>query len=935
MVAKSAEDKLGWAIIYVRALENRNFARVAQAAKCIPQVNGCGKLALQNCMSLNERDLGKHVGAVRDMIISPAREDINADLADLRSSRGDEDQDEHVKSKDSILRKLKRLSPGEASVIGCVADDLGNFHNAPEAMAKVLCDYWSKVFGPSDSDVRLLKTWMNQLFPENSDGSWISGILHKDSPRWQVIKNHIAKAIRQAKESLPGPDGIPALAYKRLGPLAVDVLHDVFESLSSSNAHDTLVKAFESMSPAQSHDFNVSIMCLLPKKATGHDTDMGNFFHPGDTRPLSVSNVDNRMLASAARIAWEPILEEWVSEAQRGFLKGRSMLHNVIEIDWSAMKVSLKHEHGAIILFDFKAAFPSVAHSFLINCLRMLGLPGCVMNFISSLYSCNKCYIRMQGGDYPGFNMLSGVKQGCPLSPLLFAVCVDILLRMIDKEVGEDLTRAFADDIAVVLISFHLQAPLLEKIFADFERISNLGLNIKKTVCIPLWTSGIGELQHSISKIAPLWADIKIDSKGTYLGFVIGHGKGPSSWTKPLERYKDRVKRWSKVGGGMQLAALAYNIFALSTLLYVAQLEPIPNHVYELERENILKMFPGAGTWAICEDLWYLRENFGLAKSAQPLVCIARAAKIRIAYLGCHFGCKSVTKSMVLRPGSDNIFSRWKSLQSCMRQTEHFGRLAEWESWYQNSFCKTLVENVRWCNSKNITVNSILDDIGTVDNHGVDEAFCKVKREFQKNALKAIKKVDAPDPVERIRHKMERWRGITYGISGNPGQYSNCMARRIKSLASLVTPRVQAAVFTTMWNGWCTHRRFQQRALASNKCVFKCSQTSEDSLEHYCRCPTVLRVAKHYFHFAYPKELALDLWTLNSYWLDIDDNFRGLALLVYGAYMAFNTIRHNGISDSNQAYQCIMQHCKLGCGGHPACIKFVDSCWSRPMNHIC
>ena len=90
------------------------------------------------------------------------------------------------------------------------------------------------------------------------------------------------------------------------------------------------------------------------------------------------------------------------------------------------------------------------------------------------------------------------------------------------------------------------------------------------------------------------------------------------------------------------------------------------------------------------------------------------------------------------------------------------------------------------------------------------------------------------------------------------------------------------------------------------------------------------------FHFSYPAEMALDLWTLNSSWLDTNhDPLRGLALLVYGAYMALNAIRHNGINDSNQAYHCIVQYCKLGCGGHLACIRYMDTCWSRPMTHIC
>ena len=106
---------------------------------------------------------------------------------------------------------------------------------------------------------------------------------------------------------------------------------------------------------------------------------------PKDTRPLNVSNVDNRLLASAARLAWEPILERWVSKFQRGFLKGRVMLQNVIDIDWQAMIVSLRSSSGALVLFDFKAAFPSVSHPFLIQCLELLGLPGEAMQFFAWL----------------------------------------------------------------------------------------------------------------------------------------------------------------------------------------------------------------------------------------------------------------------------------------------------------------------------------------------------------------------------------------------------------------------------------------------------------------------------------------------------------------------------------------------------------------------
>ena len=70
------------------------------------------------------------------------------------------------------------------------------------------------------------------------------------------------------------------------------------------------------------------------------------------------------------------------------------------------------------MLFDFKAAFPSVSHDFLKLCLKYLGMPDSAMKFIHIMYDHNKCYIRIGGVDFPGFDLLGGVRQGCPLSPL-------------------------------------------------------------------------------------------------------------------------------------------------------------------------------------------------------------------------------------------------------------------------------------------------------------------------------------------------------------------------------------------------------------------------------------------------------------------------------------------------------------------------------------
>ncbi len=128
------------------------------------------------------------------------------------------------------------------------------------------------------------------------------------------------------------------------------------------------------------------------------------------------------------------------------------MLSNVLTVDHEAMTISLEQDTGAIVLFDFRAAFPSLERSFMTRTLRWLGMPARQLNLIVAMHDRTRVKIRAAGEEGEGFEMTRGIRQGCPLSPLIFAVVVDILLRRISKVLGhKGLTRAFADDTAVVL----------------------------------------------------------------------------------------------------------------------------------------------------------------------------------------------------------------------------------------------------------------------------------------------------------------------------------------------------------------------------------------------------------------------------------------------------------------------------------------------------
>ena len=294
------------------------------------------------------------------------------------------------------------------------------------------------------------------------------------------------RAIARSRNSTPGPDGIPYEIWALLADLGIDVLSGALSDLAAENFEDLLTDACRDEPGLLQHSFNLALLYCIPKKPTGHDDAMGDYFTPDHTRPLSVVNTDNRLLANACRMAWEAMLSPWVSAMQRGFLRGRSMLGNVLDIEWEAMRISLRTESGAILLFDFSAAFPSMAHEYLITVLEALGAPPSAMNVIKALYSCNNCHILTGGCLYEGFAIHAGIRQGCPLSRLLFALTVDLLLRRLAKYCPESMTRAFADDTAMATPDIYHTLPIVYGIFSDFAKISGLDLNIPKTIMIPL-----------------------------------------------------------------------------------------------------------------------------------------------------------------------------------------------------------------------------------------------------------------------------------------------------------------------------------------------------------------------------------------------------------------------------------------------------------------
>ena len=218
----------------------------------------------------------------------------------------------------------------------------------------------------------------------------------------------------------------------------------------------------------------------LPKK--------GNLAECGNWRGITLLSVPGKVMAMIILDRIYETLDEKMREGQSGFRRGRScadqifVLRNIIEqsVEW--------RKEVVINFIDFKKAFDSLHRPSMWNILRSYGLPIKIINVIKLLYEGSTSCVRVGGRNTESFEMTSGVKQGDVLSPVLFIVVVDwIMRRVVEEEDGIDWVRnlrlpdlAYADDIALLSKDARDMNRMTEKLEREAGKVG-LEINQRKT----------------------------------------------------------------------------------------------------------------------------------------------------------------------------------------------------------------------------------------------------------------------------------------------------------------------------------------------------------------------------------------------------------------------------------------------------------------------
>ena len=569
--------------------------------------------------------------------------------------------------------------------------------------------------------------------------------------------------------------------------------------MTSITGLDTLREDYE--------EFNESILTFLPKKSEEVD-DMGiPIYSAGNTRPLNITNTDNRILANAVRLKIEPLISPEISEVQRGFIAGRSMLANVVDVDCGMQHTSLNFEHGLGIFPDFAAAFPSVDHDFIHEFLESLDWPDWLTRFVKGLYTDNKCCISVGGRRSKGFALEAGIRQGCPLSPFLFAVVADLLLCRLQRLLPAAIIRAYADDIALVLSDGAPCLKLLEINFREYALLSGLYIHHGKTVLVPLAPQDVDYTKRLVAAEAPSWSDMSIKFSTEYLGFSLGPDCADKAWDKACKKYLDRARTWGSIGAGLFHTLAAYRTYVLPVLSFVAQLAGVPSNWERLEQNACKLLFPGPRCWISANALRGLK-HIGFTTQLPDLHSLAAAAKCRVA------------RYEDIAHGGLHITSRLQALRYDRTHGNFSLRSIVWYRWYNEGFLANLADARGKLRAKVGTEGNLLGrmrgDISDPDN---------VRRQWQKTCRSVLESPSAVHVVRHLRRRLDRW-----AMPLLPGHRVQRAIACMKCAATSCPPRVCAALLRTWCNGWVTARRMQR----VGQCVLGCP--GEDSIEHYARC---------------------------------------------------------------------------------------------------
>ena len=396
----------------------------------------------------------------------------------------------------------------------------------------------------------------------------------------------------------PGPDGIP---------------YGFWRSLASH------IRAINSSSPAVPlPDFWDTFLSLANDVKTNgssrcrfKDANVSLFFKKGDPtlasnyRPISSMNTDCKMYTNLVNNRLSPWAIAKIHPDQKGFVPGRFIT------DHTRLAYEVAHvadgtgTNGFLVSLDQAKAYDRVDHRWLLLVLTNMGVDADLRNAIADVIASCHSRVRINGGYSTRFSLRRGVRQGDPLSCLLFNFSIEPLAMRLRSALSGFSVHGlppvkvlfYADDVNMFLTTSD-HVPAIVKCLDDTSFAIGSKFNHDKTDVKPLGSSGFvqrcfdskslnGQVLPGAYVLAP-------DAPLRVLGvWVASPNRANERWLQLLAHIQRLIAQWNNIGASLPNRVLIAKALLLSRCYWLLDGNGVPRFLLNKISNTIMKFVRG------------------------------------------------------------------------------------------------------------------------------------------------------------------------------------------------------------------------------------------------------------------------------------------------------------------------------------------------------